>query len=109
MGHITDLERLGLAMVGFALAVVGAGTPVSHAQQGVGAKYDTRDPHTCASTKDPREGAISAEQAKQYFLCEAEGESPSGASTVPYLVEDVKVEVGKGTTSGELFDERPVR
>jgi hypothetical protein len=64
----------------------------------VGAKYGTRDPHTCNSTKEPSQGAISVEQAKQYFFCGAERvlDAVGRNGTYLYLKENVKIEVGKG-------------
>lgn len=69
------------------------------AQKGIGAKYGARDPLTCASTKDPAKGAPSPEQAKQYLRCHLENVG-SGANL--YLLENVSVEVGKGTPFLEL-------
>ena len=55
--------------------------------------YGTREPLTCASTKEPAKGAPSAEQAARYFRCGPTGEGVRIRSL--YLMEDVKVEVGK--------------
>lgn len=57
-------------------------------------KYGTRDPHTCANTKDPAGKTIDAAHARQYFICQAEKVS----GDMLYLVENVTVEVG-GPTS----------
>lgn len=38
----------------------------------VGAKYGTRDPRTCGDRTAPAHGAPSAEQARQYVICELE-------------------------------------
>jgi len=57
---------------------------------GVGAKYGARDPRTCSSRTAPAHGAPSAEQARQYVICELEqgdGRSPL------LLVTNVKVQV----------------
>ena len=63
----------------------------SRAQPPAGAnKYGTRDPRTCADTRAPSSGAISAAQATQYFICQAEQVS----GQYLYLVENVSVEVG---------------
>ncbi len=65
--------------------------------QHVGAKYQSRDPHTCASRAAPAKGAISAAQAKQYFICDSEGESASSVSaSTLHLVTGVSVQVGAG-------------
>jgi hypothetical protein len=64
------------------------------AQQGVGAKYGSRDPKTCASLKEPAKGVLSAALAVKYVACKKEGEV--NGNTL-YLLEDLKVEVGGGT------------
>ena len=56
----------------------------------VGAKYGTREPRACGSRTAPAHGAPSAEQARQYVICELErgdGERPL------LLVTNVKVQV----------------
>jgi hypothetical protein len=56
----------------------------------VGAKYGTRDPRTCGDRTAPAHGAPSAEQAKQYVICELEqgdGQRPLS------LVTNLKVQV----------------
>jgi len=63
-------------------------------QQGLGAKYGSRNPKTCASIKEPAKGALSAAQATQYTACAQEGEM--NGNTL-YLLENLKVEVGGGT------------
>lgn len=56
----------------------------------LGAKYGTRDPRTCASRTAPAHGAPSAEQARQYVICELEqGDGKRPLS----LVTNVKVQV----------------
>ena len=57
---------------------------------GVGAKYAARDPRTCADTKSPTNGAISAAQATKYIICNQEREFGDNL----YLVENVKVTIG---------------
>lgn len=54
--------------------------------------FGTRDPRTCADTKAPIRGAITADLALRYFICRAERFS----GTDLYLVDRVKVEVGGG-------------
>ena len=63
-------------------------------QQGIGAKYGSRDPATCPSIKEPAKGAPSAAQATKYTACTMEGEM---SGNTLYLLQDVKVEVGGGT------------
>ena len=71
---------------------------------GEGAPYGTRDPAICASTAEPKTGAISADLAKRYLACHLEGVSGPNM----YLVENVQVQVGKGTPFLQLdFGQRP--
>ena len=64
---------------------------LSFAQKGVGAKYGSRDPRTCADKTLPKTGAPSAAQAAQYVICGHEH-----VVDVLYLDEDVKAQVGAG-------------
>lgn len=61
-------------------------------QTGIGKKYGTRDPRTCTDTTAPTTGAITADLAAKYLMCQREGES----SNLLYLIEDAKVQVGGG-------------
>ena len=60
--------------------------------QGIGAKYGTRDPRTCADTKAPARGAaLTAALATKYVICASEGVQ----GDYLYLVEDLTdVQVG---------------
>ena len=61
------------------------------AQAGSGAKYGTRDPRTCADTKAPAKGAMTAALATKYIICAAERVSGENL----YLIEDLTgVQVG---------------
>ena len=62
------------------------------AQNGIGAKYNSRDPKTCADATSPKSGALSAAKAVEYVTCENEGINGDKL----YFVEDVKVQVGAG-------------
>ncbi len=73
-------------------------TSVASAQQAVGAKYGTRDPQTCLSQKEPTKGALTPQQATKYLTCGVESESRG----LLYLMQDVKVEIGKGTPYRDL-------
>lgn len=64
----------------------------AQAGKGLGADYGARDPRTCKDTKQPIKGAISAAQAQEYVICAREGVATGSL----HLVEDLKVEVGKG-------------
>ena len=55
-------------------------------------KFGTRDPRTCANTKAPARGVITAALAIQYFICQKEKVSGSYLD----LVENVKIEIGGG-------------
>lgn len=63
------------------------------AQNGIGEKYEARDPKTCADTKKPTRGAISAAQATEYIICGKEKDE-GGHLT---LVENLKVQLGAAT------------
>jgi hypothetical protein len=69
-----------------------AATLPAAAQPGSGKRYGTRDPKTCASRKEPANGAPSAAQAVAYFNCTMEGFFGDKLT----LVENVKIEVGSG-------------
>lgn len=72
--------------------------------EGAGTNYGTRDARTCASTKAPSKGAPSPAQARNYLTCHLEKES----NGYIYLIEDVTVQVGKGTPYQQLpFTVRP--
>ena len=78
-----------LTLILFLLLASGS---MAFSQAGIGHKYGTRDPHVCKSTKAPAKGAITVRLAKEYLLCDTEAESGGFL----YLLENVKVEVGKG-------------
>jgi hypothetical protein len=67
------------------------------AQPGSGARFGARDPHTCGSRKEPARGAPTAAQLTQYFICDNEFFQPASATgPLLYLIDNAKVEVGKG-------------
>jgi len=69
--------------------------------QEVGARFGSRDPRTCASRSD----ALTAETARQYFICDQEftvGPNASGESI--YLVADVTVQLGRPRPFDVLTD-----
>ena len=80
------MRRVGGVVFAVCAVAMGQG------QTGVGAKYAARDPHICRTKKAPSSGAPTAEQARQYFTCSAEGEFSHSL----YLAENVQVEIGKG-------------
>jgi hypothetical protein len=87
--------RLPFATAAASAAALVLAAPVQ--AQNIGAKYGSRDPHTCASRTAPTKGAISSAQAKQYFQCDTEKleEGGSGYQTLT-LVTAVSVQVGAG-------------
>jgi hypothetical protein len=59
--------------------------------QGIGVKYGTRDPRTCADTKAPGRGAMTPALATKYVICAAEGVQ----GEMLYLIEDLtNIQVG---------------
>lgn len=70
--------------------LLGAFVP-AFAQKGIGAKYGSRDPRTCADKSLPKSGALSPAQAAQYVICGDE-HIVDGL----YLDEEVTVQVAKG-------------
>ena len=60
--------------------------------QGIGAKYGSREPRTCADKTLPRTGALSPAKAAEYVICENE----VIWSEYLFFVDDVKVQVGAG-------------
>ncbi|MGI8467905.1 MAG: hypothetical protein ACR2N3_05580 [Pyrinomonadaceae bacterium] len=80
--------------------IIMLGASASAFAQGIGAKYGSRDPQTCADTKTPARGAISAALATKYVICAQDGEQSSQL----YLVENVKVTVGGGRPYNSFSD-----
>lgn len=54
-----------------------------------------RKPHTCPSTVEPKKGAPSVEQAKMYFLCDQEWESPRYTNSGSFwvLISDLTLQI----------------
>lgn len=78
------------------------GSMVISNENSVGEKYGTREPRICGDTRAPLKGAITAELAAKYFMCQAEGEWSDNL----YLVEDVKVQVGGGIPYSAIMGQR---
>src|ERR1035438_9500274 len=87
--------KLSVLAITLLLGVTGAS---AEDKKGQGARFDTRDPQSCASRKEPAKGALTAAQAKQYWLCEAEVMVKAGSpeNDQLWLNTNVIVEVGKG-------------
>lgn len=66
------------------------GTVTTRQNNSIFERYGSREPRTCEDTKSPAKVAITAELAKKYFICKAEGLN----GNLLYLVENVKLEVG---------------
>lgn len=87
------MNRVSLCAA-FAAAAFAASTARA---AGVGAKYASREPHTCASRTAPASGPISPAQAKQYFQCDSEKLAVGvGDDMTLTLVTGVNVQVGAG-------------
>ena len=64
---------------------------LAHGQAGVGKKFDTRDPHECSALPKVTGSAPSPGQIRDLVTCKSES---TGGCCI-YLVENVKVEIGK--------------
>jgi len=67
---------------------------------GVGRRYGTREPKTCASRRDPLNGAPSVEQAREYFICDIEAERVTSLA----LVTNVRLEIASGRSFNAQTD-----
>ncbi len=85
-------RRLQKLLLGAVAVIVLLGASHSAFAQSIGAKYGSREPRTCANTKAPATGAITAALATKYLICNSE-HVYSGSL---YLIEDVSVQVGAG-------------
>ena len=92
------MKKLALA-VGTLAVGIGSLLSGQASAQKAGTPYGTREPETCASSKEPTKGAPSPELIKHYLRCHIEG---VGAGSNMYLLENVSVEVGKGTPFMQL-------
>ncbi len=85
-------SRLHISTPGVALGLaLAVAAPAARAQPGSGAPYGARDAHHC-TVPTPR-GALGIAEAAQAFVCTAEHDDGDG---LLYLVEDVRVQVGRG-------------
>jgi hypothetical protein len=77
-----------------AALALGAGLMPAYSQDAIGKKFGARDPRTCPSHKI----ALSAVQARLYFICDTEtvvnATDDSGGTLI--LLSDVKLELGTG-------------
>ncbi len=86
-------QRLQSVLLAAIATIFLLGASYSAFAQGIGAKYGSRDPITCADTKAPVKGAITAALATQYARCAAEGADRDNI----WLLEDLKIQVGAAT------------
>lgn len=85
-----------MARIFTALALSLVLSATAHAAN-VGAKYGARNPRVCATRTAPAKGPIAAAQARQYFVCDNESETPSAVEgSTLHLVTDVNIQVGAG-------------
>lgn len=75
---------------------------IAQRDQTVGERFGSREPTTCADTKAPASGPITADLARKYFICQMEKISGNQLN----LVEDVKVEVGGGIPYAAIMGHR---
>jgi len=93
------------ATIAIVLAFFGAfsGAAVAQGEKSISERYGSRDPRTCADTKAPAKGAITAALALKYLNCQMEYVAGGGDL---YLVENVKVEVGSGIPYAAIMGQR---
>ena len=96
----TNQHLQSLLLATIATIFICGATHSTFAQNGIGKKYGARDPQTCADTKSPAKGAITAAQAAKYVVCAQDGEQ----SSLLYLVENVKVSVGGSRAYNSFSD-----
>src|SRR3569833_2372128 len=92
---MTGGMRVGLQV---GAAVLLSFLPALARAEGLGAKYATRDPATCASKTEPATGAPSPEQVKRYLLSGSARRVGEGEDSFHHLIlmENVQVQIGKG-------------
>jgi len=90
MKHQNNQHRQTILLAAMATMIIFAAFNSTFAQ-GIGAKYGSRDPRTCADKTSPKTGAPSPAQAAQYVVCSSEH-----VINDLYLIENVAVQVGKG-------------
>ena len=89
----------------FIVLVFAVGFPKAYAQKDSGKPFGSRDARTCDSRKAPTRGGLSAEQAKQYLICDKEKVSISIAYGQQItLITDVKVETARPRAFRMDFD-----
>ena len=82
------MSKTALSLVSIFLLI----STLPSSAQDVGRRFGSRDPRTCAS----RTEALTAETARQYFVCDQEFTvGPNGSGESIYLVSDVTVQLGK--------------
>lgn len=92
-----------LLLITIAVFLSVGGRALSQENPSIAERFGTREPRTCADTKAPTKGAITATLARKYLECQMEYLSGSGEL---YLVENVKVEVGGGIPYSAIRGQR---
>ena len=85
--------RQAFIVTAIVASAVQAAAPTSafgQAARSIGERYASREPRTCADTRAPARGAITAALALRYLNCQMDYES----SDLLYLVQNVTVQVG---------------
>lgn len=100
MKHIVPIGLASLAVVAAGCQGASAATNVLVPQAGAGAPYGARDPYACSSKTSPTSGAISAQMARQYFICGWEKVDGNGNLD---LTGNVQLQVGRGVVPRGTF------
>lgn len=79
---------------------------LSVSAQNIGARYGSRNPRTCANTKAPVSGPLTAQQAMQYVICGYEKEEQIIDLSL-YLVDNIKLELGNSRPYQPYTDSYP--
>ena len=98
--------RQALQLVTIAVLLSVGGEVLSQENRSIAEKFDAREPRTCADTKAPAGGSITAALAKKYLECQMDYVSGNGNL---YLVENVKVEVGGGIPYAAISGQRSLK
>ena len=93
LGNTVEEETAMMAFTPTTAPVKANTTPPMKTLTGIGAAYGARNPRTCASTKAPVSGPLSAQQATQYVICGYEMEAQL-VDLCLYLVDNIKLELG---------------
>ena len=93
LGNTVEEETATMAFTSTTAPVRANTTQPMKTLTGIGAAYGARNPRTCASTKAPVSGPLSAQQAIQYVICGYEREAQIIDLSL-YLLDNIKLELG---------------